>query len=348
MAYSLLGILQVNMPTLYGEGTAAFARLQGEVIRKCNDLSIFSWVGEPVQGEFLPVLAPSPSHFIIRPAGDHRREQESAAKIGNQLGTQFSLTNQGIFFPSAKLQYQNEVAEYRHRYLLDLGYMSRKSHRRYLALQKVGPGLFVRLPHTEEHKKAFWGTRPTAPFYEAVCILNNLPSSILRQLRLWERHAVRLRWKPWHKPGRQFFHVRAAEPRSSWDIAANQFLLELAPEPSLRVEFIPGNHDTNPESKYLVVTISVGNESSRDPAVISARLCSANDWERSNRTLLGFRNEAFKTIQGTACSGRISLVGYDISLSTRLVTDGQLPCHQVYLDWEMAAPEAAGVLPQDV
>jgi hypothetical protein len=38
MSYSLLGILNVNMPMLYGEGQKAFLRLQEEIIRKYNDL----------------------------------------------------------------------------------------------------------------------------------------------------------------------------------------------------------------------------------------------------------------------------------------------------------------------
>jgi len=42
-AYSLMGLLDVNMPTLYGEGKKAFHRLQLEIIHKSNDQSIFAW-----------------------------------------------------------------------------------------------------------------------------------------------------------------------------------------------------------------------------------------------------------------------------------------------------------------
>ena len=42
-AYSLLGIFNVNMPTIYGEGSNAFIRLQEEIIKQCNDQSIFAW-----------------------------------------------------------------------------------------------------------------------------------------------------------------------------------------------------------------------------------------------------------------------------------------------------------------
>jgi hypothetical protein len=60
MAYCLLGIVQVNMPMLYGEGKRAFLRLQLEIIRQSNDHSIFAWETERTTNS---VLAPSPSCF---------------------------------------------------------------------------------------------------------------------------------------------------------------------------------------------------------------------------------------------------------------------------------------------
>ncbi|KAH7355012.1 heterokaryon incompatibility protein-domain-containing protein, partial [Rhexocercosporidium sp. MPI-PUGE-AT-0058] len=43
LAYCLMGIFDVNMPLLYGEGSKAFLRLQEEIIKRSNDLSIFAW-----------------------------------------------------------------------------------------------------------------------------------------------------------------------------------------------------------------------------------------------------------------------------------------------------------------
>jgi len=48
-AYSLLGLLGVNMPLIYGEGGNAFIRLQHELIRSYNDGTIFAWGEEPSQ-----------------------------------------------------------------------------------------------------------------------------------------------------------------------------------------------------------------------------------------------------------------------------------------------------------
>jgi hypothetical protein len=43
IAYCLLGIFNINMPLLYGEGERAFLRLQEEIIRKTADDSILAW-----------------------------------------------------------------------------------------------------------------------------------------------------------------------------------------------------------------------------------------------------------------------------------------------------------------
>lgn len=42
-AYSLMGVFDVNMPLLYGEGPKAFERLQLEIIRGTDDETVFFW-----------------------------------------------------------------------------------------------------------------------------------------------------------------------------------------------------------------------------------------------------------------------------------------------------------------
>jgi hypothetical protein len=43
MAYCLLGIFDVNMPLLYGEGEKAFARLQAAIMASTDDHTLFAW-----------------------------------------------------------------------------------------------------------------------------------------------------------------------------------------------------------------------------------------------------------------------------------------------------------------
>jgi len=62
-AYSLLGLLDVNMPMLYGEGKKAFHRLQLEIIRMSNDQSIFAWGCSRRDHRTGSILADDPSFF---------------------------------------------------------------------------------------------------------------------------------------------------------------------------------------------------------------------------------------------------------------------------------------------
>ena len=61
--YSLMGLLDVNMPMLYGEGKKAFHRLQLEIIRSTNDQSIFVWGWNSRRVRIGSTLADDPSFF---------------------------------------------------------------------------------------------------------------------------------------------------------------------------------------------------------------------------------------------------------------------------------------------
>jgi len=77
LAYSLMGIFDINMPLLYGEGEKAFFRLQGEILRSTHDHSLFAW-NLPLPGSKrvldtirywsgMGILAPHPFCFSSTP-----------------------------------------------------------------------------------------------------------------------------------------------------------------------------------------------------------------------------------------------------------------------------------------
>lgn len=91
MAYCLLGIFDVNMPLLYGEGTKAFIRLQEEIMRQVEDHSIFIWQAprQLLASRRLGVLAKHPSSFFgavdveLRPSA--RSEHYSVTSKGIRI-----------------------------------------------------------------------------------------------------------------------------------------------------------------------------------------------------------------------------------------------------------------------
>ena len=108
-AYSLLGLLDVNMPMLYGEGKKAFHRLQLEIIRISNDQSVFAWGCRSRDNSRTgSILADDPSFFrgcssmvlmdhdkFIRELRHNIPEEELPSVEDDQFGT-FPITNRGI------------------------------------------------------------------------------------------------------------------------------------------------------------------------------------------------------------------------------------------------------------
>ncbi|GAB1317178.1 HET-domain-containing protein (Fragment) [Madurella fahalii] len=65
IAYCLMGIFDVNMPLLYGEGNKAFTRLQEEIMKSSCDHSLFAWKARKVSGTtYRGLLAESPQEFV--------------------------------------------------------------------------------------------------------------------------------------------------------------------------------------------------------------------------------------------------------------------------------------------
>lgn len=62
-AYCLMGLFDVNMPLIYGEGGKSFYRLQLEIMKSSNDPSIFAWTPNPYRSS-LGLLADSPRDFL--------------------------------------------------------------------------------------------------------------------------------------------------------------------------------------------------------------------------------------------------------------------------------------------
>lgn len=86
VAYCLLGIFDINMPMLYGQGEGAFQKLQHEIIKVSGDQSIFSWTIDD-RNSWTGALARSPSYF--RSCGSIVCDPQS-------MHEPYSLTNVGF------------------------------------------------------------------------------------------------------------------------------------------------------------------------------------------------------------------------------------------------------------
>ncbi|KAL8895334.1 MAG: hypothetical protein Q9207_008213 [Kuettlingeria erythrocarpa] len=96
IAYCMLGLFDVNMPLLYGEGgTKAFLRLQTEIISRWEDESIFAWTNNRALGLEVDncsgLLASEPSFFADS-------EDYHPAPFRNQSALRYWMTNRGLAF----------------------------------------------------------------------------------------------------------------------------------------------------------------------------------------------------------------------------------------------------------
>jgi hypothetical protein len=87
-AYCLMGIFDVHMPLLYGEGRKAFRRLQLEILASSDDESLLAWTAEAYTPFLGALLAPLPGEFydvggIVKAEIDKNRPP-------------FSMTNKGL------------------------------------------------------------------------------------------------------------------------------------------------------------------------------------------------------------------------------------------------------------
>jgi hypothetical protein len=88
LAYSLMGIFNINMPLLYGEGQErAFYRLQEEIMKRSDDHSIFAWE-LPRRYAVHGLLAPSPKAF--------RNSQHIIRRMTPGYREPYCITNRGL------------------------------------------------------------------------------------------------------------------------------------------------------------------------------------------------------------------------------------------------------------
>ena len=99
-AYSLLGLFDINMPLLYGEGDKAFIRLQHEILQtQAHDESIFAWVDSTTY--HCGLLARSPAAFAL--SGDIMSVKNPNSHVKPLVVTKRLLTIEGM---DSKADYQ--------------------------------------------------------------------------------------------------------------------------------------------------------------------------------------------------------------------------------------------------
>ncbi|KAK4501119.1 hypothetical protein PRZ48_006925 [Zasmidium cellare] len=88
MAYCMLGLFDVSLPLLYGEGWGAFRRLQEAIVAKSDDESVFAW--EALSNEPRGMIASRPLEF------QHSGKIQSTSF--HRTRPPYGVTNRGVEF----------------------------------------------------------------------------------------------------------------------------------------------------------------------------------------------------------------------------------------------------------
>ncbi|KAK5954665.1 hypothetical protein OHC33_004389 [Knufia fluminis] len=206
-AYSLLGIFEVNMPLIYGEGTNAFRRLQEEIVKRNSDSTIFAFHRSNA------LFATSASSFV----GMERFERFPHSFFD------FSVTNRGLRISgevplrlcTVPLDSKTSLSTL----IQFLGYTGEITAAWGMPLRKIGPKLFQR--HPRLHSLVAFNNsevRQSRLFHATdVYIIIDWDPTCASLFTAFRVHAI-------HVPPTDAFQLQDAVPENLWDPEDRLFL----------------------------------------------------------------------------------------------------------------------------
>lgn len=206
IAYCLLGIFSVNMPMLYGEGFRAFTRLQEEIMKDSNDLTLFAWQASPNSpqaSEYRGVLARDPSEFAgafeFKPVADLKFNPE------------FSMSNKGMRIHTSLHRAQSD------RVVMSLNCHPPNNPTQSIGifLKHQGGGVYAR---ADPHGLAVVDTSGPASAATSIHIAKHVSEHAVEKMRTISKSAIHFE-----------FHVGIFElirtlPNDLWDATNNMFV----------------------------------------------------------------------------------------------------------------------------
>lgn len=296
MAYCLLGIFDINMPLLYGEGLKAFMRLQEEIIKTSNDLSIFSILHGAISASsstvnrlsriYADLFAPSPRSFINCANVVHTRADV-------HWNSAFALTNKGLRFSRAELQVDLRQGLF----CMPLNCRYSKSEPAWIYLQKVGPSLYARVNghqcadvlsdvNDDENSKQ------ATEIEEEAYFITHITPSVYRLLEQADEYAIRV-WSRFHHLSAAVQVIHRSSSSHRWDASRMQFLTKgqnsfegywkVFPSLAKRRDGVEG-HDKTPSAQFYLISGLEHFQNSTEP-LAWVRLCSSEDWRSLEKRL---------------------------------------------------------------
>ncbi|PMD31381.1 HET-domain-containing protein [Hyaloscypha variabilis F] len=242
MAYCLLGIFDISMPMLYGEGSKAFSRLQEEIVKEYDDQSLFAWKSSTTWN-CVGLFAKSPADFAdsanIVPCVGRRLEPTTVTSRGLRITAALTRSedvnlDDGIFLAALSCRSVDFDMEPYKRIALALKRSDGSTHWDLTST-------YVRLRPNELFSAQSWNTERTSLYV----LKDNYFDDLMGSCVFW------VRTMPIWVPGRSF-KLAFAHPRERWDEENSLFYADTLSDTQFVLVFCQDYSNGEPTGYFLV------------------------------------------------------------------------------------------------
>jgi hypothetical protein len=187
IAYCLMGIFDVNMPLLYGEGAKAFKRLQEKIFEETDDMSLFAWQTAEAKTSTSPQsLHATPSNKGISIFAEHPRDFLTTANLVPFMSTgDSSIMSSGkglrLELPVLKIKGIGVRGNALRVAVLDCRSRGRLLMRPAIVLQELSPGHYMRHPTAGLVQVSSRGIKVAD--WQQICVRKTMSFTIPRRSR---------------------------------------------------------------------------------------------------------------------------------------------------------------------
>ncbi len=207
-AYCLLGLFGINLPLLYGEGERAFNRLQEEIVKNSNDLSLLAWLSPKDE-------TPTNLDRICGIFASHPRDFQASDNVSLindvKFTPDFTMTNKGLKF-NTLLHFNRDL----HVLGINCQDIARPQERLGIFLKHQGASVFARArPHRFASMDLDYNYTDNRSFFLSKSIIPSIANSLQS-----------LHYCPFFVPiySGVLGNFVAAKPEALWDIGDEMFI----------------------------------------------------------------------------------------------------------------------------
>ncbi|MCJ1239951.1 hypothetical protein MMC14_007950 [Varicellaria rhodocarpa] len=222
IAYCLLGIFGVNLPLLYGEGERAFIRLQDEIVRNSDDLSLLAWVSSK---DGIPANADRYCGVFTQHPRDFKASNKLALTNDVKFTPEYTMTNKGL-----KIQTQLTYSRSEGLHVLELNCHDVVHPRMTLGifLKHQRASVFAR---AKPHLFASKGNVSSVTDNKSLFLSKSISSTVASSLHTVHRYSFVI-----SELKSDFWYNVAAKPEALWDSGKSMFI-------TARLNDFVGYHD---------------------------------------------------------------------------------------------------------